>query len=323
MKIAVLGIGAYGIAISNVLYENKNKVMMWSKSEDEAESVLLKRENVRVLPGIKVPEEIEIITDLKKTVEGAKIIILAVPTKAVRDVAKELAEFLTPKQILCIVSKGIEEETNKLMSQVVFEETGSENICMIAGPSFAIELATHVETGLVVASEKEKNAKTIKNCLESKNIIVKVTKDIIGVQVSASIKNVFAIIMGMLDGMGKSDSTKAAVLTCLVKDMKLIISVLGGKEQTIFSYASMGDMLLTCMSSKSRNYTFGCNIGKGFNIEENFKEMKITTVEGLYTLKSIVKLLEDKQIEVKSIKLLNEVIYEKKKIHNVLEYINC
>lgn len=323
MKIAVLGIGAYGIAIANVFYENKNEVMMWSKSEDEAESVLLKRENVRVLPGIKVPEEIEIITDLKKAVEGAKIIILAVPTRAVRDVSKELAEFLTPKQILCIVSKGIEEETNKLMSQVVFEETGSENICMISGPSFAIELATHVETGLVVASEKEKNAKTIKKCLESKNIIVKVTKDIIGIQVSASIKNVFAIIMGMLEGMEKSDSTKAAVLTCLVKDMKLIISVLGGKEQTIFSYASMGDMLLTCMSSKSRNYTFGRNIGKGLNVEESFKEMKITTVEGLYTLKSIVKLLEDKQIEVKSIKLLNEIIYEKKKISNVLEYINC
>jgi glycerol-3-phosphate dehydrogenase (NAD(P)+) len=322
MKIAILGIGAYGIALANVFCKNKNEVVMWSKYEEETKSVLLNRENTNVLPGIKIPEEIQIITDLKKTVDNANVIILAVPTKAVRAVSKELLKYLTNKQIICIVSKGIEEETNKLMSEVVFEETGSENICMLSGPSFAIELAKNVETGLIIAGEKEENTKVIQKSLENDNVIVKLSDDIIGMQISSAIKNVFAILMGMLAGMNKSDSTQAAVLTCLVRDLKTIINILGGREETIFSYASIGDMLLTCMSSKSRNYRFGYNIGKGLNIEEAFEEMKITTVEGLYTLKSIMKILEGKQVEIKSIKLLNEVIYEKKKINNILAYIN-
>ena len=132
MKIAILGVGAYGIALAKVFFKNDNKVSMWSKFKEETDSILLNRENKRVLPGIKIPKDIEITSDLKACVDRAKIIVLAVPTNSVRDVAKELSLVLKEDQIICLVSKGIEKSTNKLLSEVVYEETKSEKICMLS-----------------------------------------------------------------------------------------------------------------------------------------------------------------------------------------------
>lgn len=321
MKITIVGLGAYGIALARVFNENDNKVTMYTKFKDEADIVSLKRENINVFKGVKIPKEIEITTDLKQSMENSKIIVLAVPMNAVREASSEISKYLTKEQVVCIVSKGIEPDTNKLMSQVVFEETGCENICMISGPSFAIDTYAENEIGLVVASESLTAQTTVKVCLESSRISVNVTKDIIGVQLAATTKNIFAIILGMLDGMKKSDSTRAAILTCLVNDMRMVIELLGGKPQTAFTYAGIGDILLTCMSSKSRNYTFGKYLGEGLSKDEALEKMKTKTVEGLFSLKSIYDMLKDLEIEIKSIEMIYNVIFENIKVENVLRYI--
>lgn len=321
MKIAILGVGAYGLALAKVFNTNKVDVTSWTKFKEEFDLVNLKRENPGILPGVKVPEEIVITTDLNEAILNAKVIILAVPMKAVRSVARELKDIIDDDQILCIVSKGIEQETNKLMSEVVFEETNHENICMISGPSFAKEIAHGGSTGFVVASPLEESCEILKSCLENENIVVTTTKDLIGVQVASACKNVFAILMGYIDSMDLSDSTRASVLTILINDLRLIIEILGGKQRTVFTFAGIGDMLLTCMSSKSRNYTFGNYLGQGLNMNDAFDKMETTTVEGIYTLKSLMKMLEDKEVEVKSIKLLYNIIYNNVKIENVLKDI--
>lgn len=321
MKITIIGLGAYGIALARVFHENDNRVVMYTKFKDEADIVSLKRENINVFKGVKIPKEIEISTDLEQSLENSKIIVLAVPMNAVRTVSSEISKYLTEDQVVCIVSKGIEPNTNKLMSQVVFEETESENICMISGPSFAIETYADNEIGLIVASESLSAQATVKVCLENSRISVNVTKDIIGVQLAATTKNIFAIILGMLDGMKKSDSTRAAILTCLVNDMRMVIELLGGKSQTAFTYAGLGDILLTCMSSKSRNYTFGKYLGEGLSKDEALKKMKTKTVEGLYSLKSIYDMLKDIEVEIKSIEMIYNVIFENIKVDNVLRYI--
>ena len=321
MKIAILGLGAYGIALAKAFYENDNKVSMWTKYKEEADIVLLKRENINVLPSIKIPKEIEITTQLEKCMEKARIIVLAVPMSAVREVSKEISKYLTCEQVICIVSKGIEQNSNMLMSDVVYEETKSEKICMLSGPSFAMDLVKENEVGLVVASNLTEAQMSIKVCLENERIIINTTRDIRGVQVAAATKNVFAILCGMLDGMKKSESTKAAVLSCLCNDLRIIIEVLGGKPQTIFSYAGIGDLLLTCMSKKSRNYTFGKYIGEGKSIDEALEKMQTKTVEGLYTLDSLKKLLEKIEIKVESIELLYKIIYEGYKVDNILKSI--
>lgn len=321
MKISVLGLGAYGIALAKVLYGNDNTINLWTKFKDEADVVLLKRENSAVLPGVKLPKDIKIYTDLKRCINGSDVIIIAVPTSAVREVSRELSNIINEKQIICVASKGIEIDTNMLMSDVVKQETNTDNICVISGPSFAIELANNSEVGFMLASKKKSISLVLKVCLENGNIKVNTTTDIIGVQVGGAVKNVFAIIMGMLDGMNKSDSTKAAVLSRLVDDLRFIIEILGGKINTVFSYSGIGDMLLTCMSTKSRNYTFGRNIGKGMPACKALEKMSVKTVEGLYTLDSIYDILNERKVEVKSIKTLYSIIHGNMRIENVLNDI--
>lgn len=321
MKITIIGLGAYAIALAKIFYENDNKVSMYSTFKDEVDIVKLKRENINVFPGVKIPKDIEITSDLDQSMQKSKIIVLAVPMNAVREVSKEISKYLIEDQVVCIVSKGIEQKTNKLMSEVVFEETGCENICMISGPSFASELHEENEVGLIVASESITAQNCVKVCLENGRIVVNVSKDIVGVQLASTIKNIFAIILGMLDGMKKSDSTRASILTCLVNDMRIMVELLGGKPQTIFTYAGIGDLLLTCMSSKSRNYTFGKYLGEGLSVEEAMKNMNTKTIEGLFSLETIYMMLKDIEVEVKSIEMLYNVIYENIKVDNILRYV--
>ncbi len=321
MKISILGLGAYGIALSKAFYKNDNKVSIWSRFEDEVQSVLIKRENQRLLPGVKIPKEVVITSDLKDCIEKSKVIVIAVPATAVREVAKQLSQIITEEQVICIVTKGIEQKTNKLMSQVVFEETKSNNICFLSGPSFAKELADGTEEGLIVASEDNSNNILIKVCLENESIFVNTTKDIVGVQIAAAVKNVFAILLGICDGLKLSESTRAAILTCIVNDLRIIIEVLGGKEQTVFSYAGIGDLLLTCMSDTSRNYTLGKHIGQGLSMKEALAKMNTKTVEGVYTLKSITSILKKKEIQVKSISLVYDMLYGNVKEHDILRRI--
>lgn len=192
---------------------------------------------------------------------------------------------------------------------------------MLSGPSFAIELAKGSEVGLVVASKSQVANMSVKVCLENENIVVNPINDIIGTQICAAVKNVFAILLGMVDVVKKSESCKAAILTCLLHDLRIIVEILGGKANTIFSYAGVGDLLLTCRSSKSRNYTLGHNIGKGMDLDEALNEMKVPTVEGLYTLDSLLRLLEEKQIRIKSLEFLYNSLYRNEKSENILRYI--
>lgn len=321
MKISILGVGAYAIALATVFNKNKdNEVMMWAKFKEEADVVMKKRENPGVLPGVKIPDEIKITRDLRVCIDGAKIVVLAVPAGAVRQVSSELSMYVKKDQILCVVSKGIEPQTNMFMSEIVYEATHSDKICMISGPSFAIEIANGSKTGFNVACPDLKIANIVKENFEN-GLVVGVTDDLIGVQVAASIKNVFAIFMGMLTGMEMPDSYKASCLACLVRDLGDIICALGGKRETIFTYAGLGDMLLTCMSSKSRNFTFGTYIGRGYSMEDALETMSVKTVEGIYTLGTITTLMNSKNCKVKSLEVLHGILYNGEPKDDLLDKI--
>ena len=305
MKIAILGVGAYAIALSKVFNKNKeNTVSMWAKFRDEADIVMTKRER-----------------DLQKCMEDAKIVVLAVPAGAVRQVSEEVSFHARKDQILVVVSKGIEPRTNMFMSDIVYQATKNKNICMLAGPSFAIEIANGSKTGFNVASSNPEAAKIVKEAFENGGLVVAECDDIIGIEVASSMKNVFAIFMGMLDGMEMLESYKSSCLAVLVKDLGDAIEYLGGKRKTIFTYAGLGDMLLTCMSPKSRNFTFGQYIGKGLSMEEAFNTMSVKTVEGIYTLGTITELMEQKNFNIKSLEVLYGILYNGDSKDNILEKI--
>ena len=322
MNIAMLGSGAYGIALSKVLYENNNKVTIWTKFEEEKNLVSSLRENPKVLPGIKIPEDILITTNIKEAVKDSDVIFLAIPMGALRSVVKLLEGIITESQILCITSKGVELETELFPSEVIKEVLDFENVAMLSGPSFAIELATGAETGFVVASESEKVRNTVKKCIESRKLIIETSPDIIGVQILATTKNIYAILLGILEGMEVSESTRASALKCIINDSRKLLELLGGNRKTAYSYAGLGDLLLTCMSNKSRNFSFGKYIVNAKNIDDALSKLNTNTVEGIYSLKAIYKLLKASNIDIKSINYIYDVLYNNKNVDFILENLS-
>ena len=175
---------------------------------------------------------------------------------------------------------------------------------------------------MVIASEKEECRNRVLQVINQENACITQTSDVLGVEICSAVKNVFAIICAMLDGMNEADSTRAAVITNLINDFRLIMGVLGGKETTIYSYAGIGDLLLTCTSPKSRNYMFGKFLGQGMNTTEALNNMQVKTVEGLYTLDAIFSILKQKKVVINSINLLYDVVYNGKKVDNLLKEIS-
>lgn len=321
MKVSILGMGAFGIALTKIL--NKDiKISMWTNFEDELKAVELKRENPIVLPEVKIDKKVELTTNLEKCVKNSNIIFIAVPAIAVREVASKLQDYIDKEQIICILTKGIEKSTNMFMVDVIKECIDTDNICVFAGPSFAIEVANRANIGMVIASEKEECRNRVLQVINQENACITQTSDVLGVEICSAVKNVFAIICAMLDGMNEADSTRAAVITNLINDFRLIMGVLGGKETTIYSYAGIGDLLLTCTSPKSRNYTFGKFLGQGMNTTEALNNMQVKTVEGLYTLDAIFSVLKQKKVVINSINLLYDVVYNGKKVDNLLKEIS-
>lgn len=321
MKVSILGMGAFGIALTKILKEDI-EVSMWTNFEDELKAVELKRENQAVLPNVKIDKKIELTTDLEKCVKDSSVIFIAVPSVAVRKVATKLNYFICNMQTICIVTKGIEKSTNLFMIDVVKECISTDNICVFAGPSFAVEVANGANIGMVVASEKEECKLLIDNVLKKENLSLTSTSDVIGVEISSSVKNVFAIICAMLHDKEDTDSTRAAIFTTILNDFRLVMGVLGGKEATVYSYAGIGDLLLTCMSPKSRNYQFGKLIGSGISKDEALERMNVKTIEGLYTLDALYDILNQKKIEITSINMLYDIVNNGKKVSNLLKEIS-
>ncbi len=317
MNIAILGTGAYGLALALMFYKNHNTVKMWTKFEDEKNRILKEHENSTVLPGVKIPEDIVISNDMKEVVEGANIIVVAVPAAFVDDVSFELGKYYTDEQYVLLASKGIERNSCSFVGDIFKRHIITRKYAVISGPSFAVDIVTNCPIGLTLASDNRKTREIIRLALESDSIKIRETRDIIGVEICGSIKNVIAIAAGMLDGMGYPESTQAMFIVEALLDMKELISKLGGDRRTILTYAGFGDLLLTATSKKSRNFSFGYLLGSKTSKEEVDNYIKNTTIEGLYTIQSIYKLLNDKKVKIPIINLIYDIIEGKKSVDDL------
>ena len=320
MKTCVLGTGAFGVGLALSLYENNHEVTMWTKFEDEKE-YLVKHRKSPTLANVSIDEDITFSTDLKSAVEDKEFIIIVVPAGAVRGVCEELKNYIKDNQHICIATKGIEQDTCKFMYDVVREYIDTDNISVISGPTFAIDVANKVPVGLSLASNNDKTISITKRALENNHIKLRETNDILGVEICGSIKNVVAIASGMLDGLNLPISTAAMLITESANDIKELIDELGGNRNTILSFAGFGDILLTCTSEKSRNFTLGHLIGSKAPKREISNYIKTNTIEGLYTLKSISKLIEEKNICLPIVNLLNDIIYNDKPVEDLLVFL--
>ena len=317
MKVCILGAGSYGLALALAFYKNNNDVTVWTKVESEKEEIINYRENRKALPGVSIPEEIKITTNLN---DNYKLIVIAIPINYFRSVCEEIKNNINSDTILCIASKGIEKDTNLFPHEVLNSIIETNNIAILSGPTFAIDLAKNSPSGLVCASTSINIYKSIKNCLESNTLKITYTNDLIGTEICGSIKNVMAILSGLLEGIKITETTKALFLTEALNETSNFIETMNGNKETSYTLAGLGDLILTCTSKKSRNYTLGTLIAteNKSNIDNYILN---NTVEGYYTLIAINQIIKKKEISLPLVELLYKILFDgldKKEIFNLL-----
>ena len=307
MKIGVFGCGAYGMALSNIFIDNKHDVTIWTRSEEKKKEIEKERK-ISKLEGFIVPNTLKITTSIKECTNDKQLIVIAVPAAHVDELCQELKKHVNENQHILIATKGIEQGTGLFMHSIVQKYIKTENIAIVSGPSFAVDIITRKPVGLSLASKSAETTLFARDALCNQYIKVRETYDIYGVEICCSIKNVIALAAGMLEGLKANDSTKAMLITEAVHDMEQILEAYNCEKRTVLSFAGIGDLLLTCNSPKSRNYSFGKLIGERVGKEAIAEYLKNTTVEGYYTLESIYQLLKDKQVYIPIIDLIYEIV---------------
>lgn len=320
MKIGIFGCGAYGMALSSILWENSCDITMWTKFEEEKNQLEKTRKNEKLLPNFKLPREIVVTTNIEKCIKDKDLLIIAIPAAHVDTLAIQMQPYIKDNHIL-IATKGIEQDTGLFINQILEKYLDTKNIAVISGPTFAVDLISKMPAGLAVASKNKETINRTKKALQNRYIKLRETSDVIGVEICGSIKNVIALSSGMLAGLGANDSTTAMLLTEAIHDMKEIIDAFKGDKKTVLSFAGFGDLLLTCTSTKSRNYTFGKLIGQKKSPTELKEYLKNTTVEGFYTLESIYKLLKNKKVSIPIIDLIYDIAVEGENPEKLLTFL--
>ena len=307
MKILIMGAGAYGLALANIL-SDKNEVTVYSSIKEEIENLKATRKNERLFKDVILPEKIKYTDEI----EESEIIVIALPSKIIKQELEKQKEKLKNK-IIILASKGITQ--SKFLHEIVKETLNTEKIYAISGPSFAKDV---IEKQAITLTLSGNNTEIIKSIFNEQYIKIEETEDIFGTEICGALKNTFAIGAGILEGLDASESTKAAFLTKTVNDIKKIIKIFGGNENTILQACGIGDIILTCTSKSSRNYTLGYMLGKNMNTKEY---LETTTVEGITTLLEFKQVLEQKNIKIKIINIIYDIIYNNTEPNKIIKYM--
>lgn len=308
MKVTILGCGGYGLALAKTFLSNGNKVVMWSKFQKEVDN----------LDG-KYPE-LSFETDMAVSTLASDLIVIAIPVAFLEETIFVLKKCYLGQDIL-IASKGIDTEKQRFAYEIVIEHLENAKIGVISGGTFAVDMVERKVMGLTLGTKAESIKEKVKTGLENKFLKIQYIEDMIGVSVCGAIKNVMAIGFGMLDGANYPPSSRFLFLTRAIYEIDDFIKSLGGSEKTIMSYAGIDDIMMTCTSSQSRNYTFGKMIGEELPKADINDYKSRTTIEGLGTAKAIYTLSQDKQIDLPLAKIIYDILYNNKSHLELIKYL--
>ena len=308
--ITVLGAGGWGIAFGIMCFRSGNGVTLWTPFDSERELLLREREHTALLEGVKIPEAIAVTSDLS-SVSTADIVVIAVPSSAVNETAGRIKGMLNENAVVICLSKGLDGERFMLMHEVIREQLPACRLCVVSGPFHAEEVARDLPTAVVAASEDEEVAKYVQRQVSCDTFRIYTSTDVVGVETAGAIKNVVALVAGVLDGMGYEDNTKAALMTRGMKEISDLGVAMGGRKTTFLGLAGFGDLIVTCTSMHSRNRRAGILIGKGYSAEETLKKIGMT-VEGYATTKAAYNFAREKNVEMPIVTEMYRVLYEGK-----------
>ena len=311
MKIAVIGSGSFGTAVSSLLGKKGYDVALWSFLKDEAERIEKDRENKEFLKGVKLLDTVHCSNDMKECVEGADLIVTVVSSFATRQTAKALAEVVKSSQPLVNLSKGLENDTLLRMSQVYQEELVNNHIAVMSGPSHAEEVGMGLPTTNVVACENDEVAALVQDIFMDESFRVYLSSDKIGVEIGGALKNVIALCAGICDGLGYGDNTKAALMTRGISEIKRLGVAMGAEAETFAGLSGIGDLIVTCTSMHSRNRRAGILLGQGKTMEETLDEVHMV-VEGIHTAKAAFALSQKYGVDMPIVEQACKILFENK-----------
>ena len=310
-SIAIIGAGSMGTAISILLSKNGNSVRMWTPFKEEADMINTAREHIHRLPGVIVPEGVICTDDLEKALDGAELAVLAVPSQTIRQNSRNISKYIKKNMIVVSCSKGIEEGTRMLLTDIIRQEIPQALPVALSGPSHAEEIARDIPTTVVAASENREAAELVQNIFMSPKFRVYTNSDVKGVELGGALKNVIALCAGISDGLGFGDNTKAALMTRGITEITRLGTAMGARPQTFGGLTGIGDLIVTCTSMHSRNRRAGILIGQGKSVKEALEEVKMV-VEGVATAKPAYELGQEYNVDMPITREANEVLFNGK-----------
>jgi glycerol-3-phosphate dehydrogenase (NAD(P)+) len=288
---------------------NGHDVTLWAFETDVADAVQQRHENPRFLAGASLTPALRATSDLRAALEGATLVVVATPAQHLRSILRQGAAHLGAHATICVASKGIEADTLALMSDVVVQEAPGRPVVALSGPSFAAEVAARQPTAVVAASDDIVAAETVQDALSNTHFRVYTHDDIIGVELGGALKNVMAVATGLVEGVGLGFNSRAALITRGLAEMTRLGTALGARPATFAGLAGIGDLVLTCTGSLSRNRAVGMAVGQGATLARAL-EGKETVAEGVATTRSALALAAREGVEMPIVATVNRVLFE-------------
>jgi glycerol-3-phosphate dehydrogenase (NAD(P)+) len=314
MKITVLGAGAWGTALARLLQQGTDQVVLWGHDAAVLAEIGRTGRNEKFLPGIPLPGQLGLEPDLTRALSGAEWVVVAVPSKAFREVTRHLANF---KGQIVSLTKGIEYDTGLTMCGILAEIAPKTRCAALSCPSFAIEVAREVPTAIVAASRDLATAAQVQALFNRPNFRVYTSTDVLGVELGGALKNVIAIAAGIGDGLGLGDNAKAALVTRAIVEIRRLGVACGAQIDTFTGLSGLGDLMATCFSSHSRNRAFGERVGKGEKPADIAKSM-LAIAEGYPTARSAYRLAQSHKVITPVIDEVHAMLYDGKDVRQAV-----
>lgn len=316
-KITILGEGAWGTAIATVLAENNHEVLLWCHDKTVYENIIKNRCNTTYLPDIELSSLITPTTDLNYAVTHSSWIFEAIPVKFLRSVIMHIDPQTARNKQWCILSKGIEKNTLLFPAQIITELIGDYPYVVLSGPSFAQELAHHQITAVIIASFQESWGIQAKELLENHYFRPYLSSDVIGVQIGGALKNVIALMIGVLSGAGYGDNTKAFIMTRGFQEIALLASACGAQKETLYGLSGIGDLIATTFGKLSKNTTTGVKLGEGQSLKTIIQQTGVLP-EGINTLESVRQLVQKKNLRLPLLLGIYDVVFNNLSLQNFI-----
>ena len=316
LKIGVIGGGAWGTALAQLSAKAGSNVILWAREEKVVKKINEEHENEMFLKGVGLSNKVRATTNLADMV-GNEFIFIAVPAQFVRSVLKEVKKYLSDGVILVLCAKGIEQSSGKLMTEVVSEIMPKSPLVVLSGPTFAREVALGLPSAVTIASKYQQITKRLLRVIGQPTFRPYASRDIAGAEIGGALKNVFAIACGITIGRKMGDNARAALITRSLSEMVRYGESYGAERTTMMGLCGLGDLILTCSSTQSRNLSLGIALGEGKTIEDLMTN-SLTVAEGYYTSSVLAKISQDKNIDMPIVMAVNDILHEGKNIDQVI-----